>query len=206
MDNTEGSQVISQVYSARKNLKLCLTRRQLFILLGSIIGDSYIYPLGKVCFDHSARQKDYLVWKHTELKSIAYPKISCVKRFDKRTKKQTISWRFFLKQYFRPLRQLFYINGKKVIPKDLKGWLSPLLLAVWYMDDGHLDRGKYPLFATEGFSETDVKYLSEILYTEHGLKSIVTSKKRLRIISQSKQRFFQLIEPFIHPNLKYKLP
>jgi hypothetical protein len=206
MVNTEGSRVISQVYSARKNLKLCLSSRQLSILLGSILGDAYVYPLGKVCFEHSSHQKDYLIWKYDELKSLTYPKVACVKRFDKRTGKQTVSWRFFLKQYFRPLRKLFYIDGKKVVPKDLKRWLSPLLLAVWYMDDGHLDRGKYPLFSTESFSKADVKFLSDILKTNFGLISKVTSKRRLRILSQSKDRFFQLIEPYIHNNLKYKLP
>jgi hypothetical protein len=31
---------------------------------------------------------------------------------------------------------------------ELKPWFSPLLLAVWYMDDGHLDRNTYPLLMT----------------------------------------------------------
>lgn len=140
MDNTEGSRVITRVFRARKNLELRLSNRQTSIILGSIIGDAYIYPAGKICFEQSQSQKDYLMWKYRELQNLAYKKVSKVVRTDPRNHKTNISWRFFLRQFFKPLRQTFYQNGQKIIPPDIINWLDSLFLATWYMDDGHLDQ------------------------------------------------------------------
>lgn len=207
MDNTEGSRAITSVFRARKNLQLKVSHRQMSILLGSILGDAYVYPQGKICIEHAQSQEQYLRWKYAELESIAYPKVARVARIDKRTSTQTISWRFFLRQFFRPLRTAFYTpNGTKTVPPELRFWITPLLLAVWYMDDGHLDRKKYPEIMTESFSQSGVLLLIRMLQHQFGLKSAVTSKNRLRILSNSKMKFFSLIEPHIHEDLEYKLP
>lgn len=204
--NTEGSRVLTRVFTARKNLTLKLTTRQLSIVLGSVLGDAYIHRRGKICFEHGAFQKDYLFWKYHELKSAAYPKVSKVVRHDRRLDTPTISWRFYLRQYFRPLRRAFYPDDKKVVPLQLQQWFSPLLIAVWYMDDGYLENNAYPFLMTEGFATNDIQRLVFLLHTMQQIESDITSKKRIRISQGSRQRFFQLIEPHIHENLRYKLP
>jgi hypothetical protein len=206
MDNTEGSRAISQIFSVRKNLRLHATDHQMAVILGSILGDAYVYPQGKICFEQADFQKEYLFWKYAQLDNLAYPKVSQVIRTDKRTDTQTISWRFFLRQYFRPLRNAFYHESTKKIPSDLQNWMTSELLAVWYMDDGHLDRGKYPELMTESFSQKDVQLLAKMLKNAFDLDCLVTSKRRIRIPSNHSRRFFFLIEPWIHPNLRYKLP
>lgn len=205
MGNTEGSRAISQVYRARKNLILRLSKRQMAVLLGSILGDSYIYPQGKICLEHAQTQKNYLLWKYAQLKSLAYPKVSQVVRTDRRSSRKTISWRFFLKQFFRPLRNSFYVGNRKVVPESLSNWLSPLLLAVWYMDDGYLERGN-PLLMTENFELSDVQRLVAMISEKFKLNCLITSKRRIRIRHSSSKDFFQIIEPFIHKDLRYKLP
>jgi hypothetical protein len=204
--NTVGSRAIKLQYSARKHLVLQLSQRQMSIVLGSILGDAYIYPQGKICLEHSVTQKDYLLWKYTELKSIAYPKVSKVIRRDKRTDTTTVSQRFFLRQYFKPLRKTFYNGNQKVISSEIRNWFTPLLLAVWYMDDGYLDRGKYPQLMTESFVVKDLVFLQQLLEENYNLQTKVTAKKRIVILGQSSENFFQLIRPYIHPSLKYKLP
>lgn len=204
MDNTEGSRVISRVYKARKNMCIELTELQLSVVLGSIIGDAYIHPLGKICFEHGSGQMAYLQWKYSQLSTIAYPKIAQVTRYDKRNQKHTISYRFFLRQYFRPLRELFYKETIKVIPNDIVRYFNPVTIAVWYMDDGYLDKGT-PLFMTDSYSQTDIRTLQEG-FMSLGLKCSYASKNRLRISQYSKYQFFQMVEPWIHPSLRYKLP
>lgn len=205
MDNTEGSRVITQIYRVRKNLQLCVSDRQIAILLGSILGDSYIYPQGKICFEHSEKQKSYLLWKYEELKTLAYPKVAQVIRLDKRHSTSTVSWRFFLRQYFRPLRTAFYANYWKVVPKDLNRWMTPLLLAVWYMDDGYLAKGN-PLLMTNCFSFEDSQYLASLLQEKLNIKCFVNNQKQIRIQHGSSLKFFELINPFIQKDLRYKLP
>lgn len=206
MDNTEGSRVISQIFRVRKNLELRLSEEQMSILIGSILGDAYIYPQGKVCLEQAQSHKEYLFWKYSNLRSAAYPKVAKVIRNDKRTKTQTISWRFFLRQYFRPLRNTFYRDNKKVIPRSITPWLSPLLLAVWYMDDGYLDKKTYPIFMSECFSKKDNNFLVKSLKEKFHINSFINNRNRIRLRKRSAERFFKLIEPFIHETMRYKLP
>ncbi len=206
MDNTEGSQAIKQTYRVRKNSVLHLSKQQIEIVLGCILGDAYIYPQGKICIEHGIKQQEYLLWKYQQLESLAYPKISQVVRWDKRINKNTISKRFFLRQYFRPLRKIFYLNRKKVIPSQLVNWISPLLLAIWYMDDGHLDKNKYPSLMTECYTKNDNLKLKNWLYQKFNIDTIINKKNRILIKSNSTDKFFQLIKPFIHKSLLYKLP
>lgn len=207
MDNTEGSRVITKTFRARKNLELRLTNRQMSIILGSILGDAYIHKLGKICFEQSLKQKDYLLWKYTELQNLAYPKVAQVERLDKRTNTNTFSCRFYLRQYFKKLREIFYNkNNKKIIPSDLKNWMNPLVLATWYMDDGHLDKNKYPYFMTESFSKYDIEKLIYQLKNLFSLDCKITSKNRILVRNSSSKHFFKLIEPYIHEIFKYKLP
>lgn len=205
MDNSEGSRVITSTFRARKNLTLHVTDQQMSIILGSILGDAYVHPQGKICFEQAEKRKDYLYWKFAQLRNLAYPKVALVTRKDKRTNQQTRSYRFFLRQYFRPLREIFYQHRQKVVPHSLQEWMTPLLLAVWYMDDGYLDR-KYPQLMTECFTKSDISLLRSFLKKKFGLETIMTSKKRIQIKSEHANKFFQLVEPYIHETLRYKLP
>jgi len=90
------------IFTARKNCKLFVTDRQYEILIGSILGDAYISPLGKIQFEQSLSQIDYLKWKFKELSEISYQNISYAERI--KNNKKTYSCRFWTKQYFRPLR------------------------------------------------------------------------------------------------------
>ena len=206
MGNSEGSLVIPQIYKARRNLILKTNVEQLSVILGSVLGDAYIYPQGKICFEQSAGQKKYLLWKYNILKDLSYPKVARVIRFDKRYSKKNTSYRFFLRQYFRPLRHIFYVDGQKIVPDCLLEKLNSLVLAVWYMDDGHLEHGKYPLFACESFSDNDIKSLASMVFHNFGIETKVDIKRRIRISGSSKNKFFKLVEPWVYPNLRYKLP
>jgi hypothetical protein len=206
MENTEGSRAITQIFRARTHLQLRVSDRQMAIIIGSILGDAYIYPKGKICFEQAVSQRSYLLWKYAELKNLAYPRVSTVKRIDKRSENQTISIRFFLRQYFRSLREIFYLDGKKRIPPEIQEWFTPLAIVVWYMDDGYLDKGKYPLFMTENFSQEDTHFLSHLLEQTFHLKCFVTSKNRIRIRNVSAREFYSLIEPSINKDMRYKLP
>ncbi len=203
-DNTEGSWAIIQTFRVRKNLRLCLSKKQMSIILGSVLGDAYIYPKGKICFEHGEKQRNYLLWKFSQLKSAACPKVSQVKRWDNRINKHTISYRFFLRQYFRTLRKIFYPNKKKIIPKQIKAWLSPLLLAVWYMDDGYLERKKYPLLMTESFNSDNLSLLKRILFSKLNIDTKINNRNRIRI--KSRNKFFSLINSHMHESMNYKLP
>lgn len=204
MANTEGSQNLPQELSIRKNIKHVVSGRQMEILVGSLLGDGYIHPKGKICFEQADNQYDYLLWKYEEFKNFAYPKIAQVTRFDKRSGKHTKSFRFFLKQYFLSWRHAWYSKGTKRIPTNFEKWFTPLSLAVWYMDDGHFDKKQAPLFASENFCYSDLLKIQNIL-SNWNIKSHIRINNRLRVLQSSTPNFVRLIEPYIIKSMRYKI-
>jgi len=150
------------------------------------------------------KQYNYLSWKKQILNNLTYPKLSRVRRFDSRIGKTTVSYRFFLKQYFRPLRRLFYPQGHKIIPNNIHSEIEPLALAIWYMDDGYLER-KYPIFMTESYSREDCNYLREMLLDRFDLVTSLDKKRRIRVRSDSVITFVNLIKKYIHESMNYKI-
>ena len=82
------------------------------IIIGSLFGDAYIHPYGKIQFEHSKQAEAYLEWKFNEMEGIRYPRISYVQR--QKNGKTYYSCRFWTKQFFRPLREEIYQGGKKL--------------------------------------------------------------------------------------------
>jgi len=197
------------VLTARKNLKLYVSDRQIEILVGCLLGDAYLTKLGKIQIEQSKKQEEYIKWKHQELSSISYSGLKEVVRFDKKDNRTTKSLRFWTRQYFKVWRDVFYREGLKVFPADLAKWITPLSIAVWFMDDGSYDKKSNCIFSTESFNEESRVELVGIL-KDFGIE--VSSNKngisgtRLRVRSKSLYRFFELIRPFMHQSMMYKLP
>lgn len=182
---------------------------QLQIVLGTVLGDGYLYRNGRLQVEHSEKDIGYLLWKYKKLGSLTsgIPK-RCL-RYDKRTKKTYISWRFYTKPTFESLRELFYPKGKKVIPQDGKQFkLSPLALAVWYMDDG--GRGartpKGMIISVRGYGEDDRKFLRRYLEQRFNIKVNLHKNGQLYFPIKTVERFCRLIQPYVVPSMKYKLP
>lgn len=72
---------------------------------------------------------------------------------------------------FYPYKQKWYVSGKKIVPRDIS--LTPLVLAIWFCDDGYLslkkDRSGNPTsalrlkLATHGFTKSDAEFLASTL-------------------------------------------
>lgn len=209
MINTVGSQeVIPTILRARKNLMLVPSRREFDILVGSIIGDGYITKKGKVQIEHSEHQRDYVQWKYRNLTTVVGANsILCTQRENKRYPgRKTVSYRFWTRQYFRAWRNIFYPYGKKIIPKNIKDLFSPLVVAVLYMDDGTLRKGKGLSIATDSFSKNDVQIIQQALFDRYNIKANIVSRNRLNIGVKDSKCFFQIIHPFIIHSMQYKLP
>ena len=124
------------IFTARKNLKLEVSDKQMQILVGCLLGDAYITKSGKIQIEQCDKQKEHVVWKHQELASISYSGLKEVVRYD------------------------------KIFPKDLNNWITPLAIAVWYMDDGCYQKFDCTL-STESFdSETKEKLIKQLKVLE----------------------------------------
>lgn len=128
--------------SRKKIVKLNIEQKS--IIIGTILGDAYLQKTGeknsRLRFEHSYKQKDYIVWKISKLPKLFQGKPKYLER------KNPISGKTY--RYLRhqsnsipelgKLQKLFYPKGKKQIPDNLDNLLkNSLSLAVWYMDDGY---------------------------------------------------------------------
>lgn len=204
MGNIVGSLEIPKILRARRNLFLEMTDRQREILIGCMLGDAYIHPLGKIRIEQSIKQRDYVQWKYQELKSLAYPSLPRgVIHRNLKANREYQSLFFSTRQYFRPWRVVFYQKGKKIFPNDLL--LTPLSLAVWYMDDGCWT-GKKCVISTESFNEGDSNNIQNTLLNQLGIESVVGKNGKLTVRKKSHDKFYSLVSPYIISSMKYKIP
>ena len=202
MGNPVGSLEVPILLRARKRVFLSVSPRQRDILIGSVLGDAYIAPRGKIRIEHSVKQREYVYWKHAELKSLCYAGVPREITHRYRGKSyQAIFLQF--RQFFRPWRAIFYEGRQKIFPKNLS--LSPLSLAVWYMDDGCWT-GKKIVISTESFKGESIKTLQDTLLHQFNLDTIVGKNGKLVIRKKSHLTFCRLISQYILPSMRYKLP
>lgn len=195
--------------------KLKLNAKQKELIIGKLLGDGHLETQNKgqtyrFKIEHSINQKDYVDWLFEEFKdwTMTLPKIKICESQGKTYQKywfNTISH-----SSFRFYAQQFYRDGKKVIPKLIHRWLTPLSLAVWFMDDGSL-KSKFHrvrIINTQGFSKKDVLKLIKILELKFGLKSKLRKQAegfQIMILAESADKFIQLIRSFILPSMLYKI-
>jgi hypothetical protein len=106
------------------------------------------------------------------------------------------------------MREAFYAAGAKRAPLDLMEQLTGFGLAVWFMDDGAIDR-KQLRINTQCFSEEENRMLIGFLQAKFGITARLNKDKnryRLRICEASVARFKVLVGPHVIPSMLYKLP
>lgn len=107
------------------------------------------------------------------------------------------------------IHKLFYKNGKKIVPLDLKNLITPLSLAVWISDDGGWTNGGVRI-ATNDFTLNEVTYLADILKSKFKLdvtiqKISIQNKFSIYIKKNSLFKLKEIIFPYLDSSMYYKL-
>ena len=104
-----------------------------------------------------------------------------------------------------PYYRLFYGTGRKEVPElDL----SALSLAVWFMDDGCKSRNAVYL-NTQQFDSSSQQRLLAMLADQWGIAATLNKDKsyrRVRVSVAGTVRLAKIVEPYMLPELRYKLP
>ena len=191
-----------------------LSKRQTAIIVGSLLGDGCLEKRERgvrLRLDHGSRQKAYLFWKHKELQNIS-GKVLKVNYYHKVHNKSYENYRFstFSNELLNIYWHTFYANGKKIVPPDINMLLNdPLALAIWFMDDGYKRNDCNALrLNTDSFSFDENVLLQEALKTNFGIETAIHKKGRywnLYIPERYAKAFVDLVQPFIHKTLDYKI-
>lgn len=178
----------------------------LSLIAGCLLGDGSISKDGRFSCAHSLAQKEYCIWKINMLKKQFNVSEYETSQFDKRTKKTYYSYRFYVcqaNQTFRTWRENTYVPHKEITPFILK-YYNNLSLAVHYMDDGYKTDCSYQI-ATNSFSKDSLELFIKHCKDSFGIEFKIASENKIYLPKKYKDRFENIIKPFIHSTLMYKL-
>jgi recombination protein RecA len=196
-----------------------LSPQQWQVVLGSVMGDGNLSPTRnsvgtRFRLGHGPKQVSYLDWKASLFANIG----------QSRSQRADGSVHLDLTPLpeLSELRELVYVAGKKHLSEDYLKALTPLALAIWYMDDGSFAvRSKGLQARTEGGSgrieicvdamtEGTRMRLVDYLRDTHGLDvKLVTRGKReqqvIQFATAASAQFQEIVAPYVHPSMAYKL-
>jgi recombination protein RecA len=198
-----------------------LSHGQWQVVLGGLMGDGHLAPNPRgragVRFriGHGVRQMEYADWKASLLGNI--PQTRSVRATG------AVHIDLMPLPELGELREVVYWgDGKKHLTWDYLKALTPLALAIWYMDDGSFalrskglqDRtrngsGRAEI-CVEAFSQGSRERLLEHLRDHFGLEAKVAPRGKrgkavLTFTADSTYRLHELIAEHVHPSMEYKL-
>lgn len=191
-----------------------LTPEQHQLLIGSLLGDGHMAATSATSArfneSHCADQEEYLLWKSSVL-GVYVSSITATRKANK-TSGGTYHGKAFTTHsctQLRPYYDLFYPapDRKRVFPWNLPKEMTPLVLAVWYMDDGGLANRYHPRIAF-GLSDLSLDRAMRAL-RKLGLKATLTgdtSQDMMIGFPGQSDKFFDLIRPHVPPCMARKLP
>jgi uracil-DNA glycosylase family 4 len=177
------------------------------VACGTLLGDGSISAKSAMLtMAHSERQAPYALFKAkllAELK-VRFHEVEVAAVAGGDRVYNAVHVRTLAHRALGTLRADFY-KPKKVVPAWIADELNPRMLAIWFMDDGHMNlRGRPKAeIATVCFSDDDLQVLL------HGLRRLgliaKASRRRLYFDAPGSRRLSELIAPYVPESMRYKL-
>lgn len=199
--------------------KLKLSDYQKEVLIGLLLGDGHLETQNRgrtyrLKIEHTYWQKEYTDWLYQVFKDWVFT--------SPQEKEQLVNGILYKKYWFSTLShgafrfyaQQFYANKHKILPKLIHKWLSPIAMAIWFMDDGSLksNRHRALIFNTQSFSKPEVLRLSKIMENKFGISAVLRKQSRkieelyqLVTVKDGAEKLAEIIKPYVLPSMRYKL-
>ena len=194
-----------------------LSNFQWEVVLGGLMGDGALSPTrsghgARFRWEHGAKQEAYSDWKASLFENVGVSRSTNAKGavfHDLRPLPELAE-----------LRQAVYIDGKKVLSEEYLKQLTPLSLAIWYMDDGGFTIRSKGLQARtaggSGRSEICVEAMEAgsrqrlVSYLEDtwGIAGRLVERGGNAIVqfpTAETAKLHALLAPFVHPSMEHKL-
>ncbi|MBB5324272.1 hypothetical protein HNQ34_001365 [Anoxybacillus tepidamans] len=193
--------------------------KALSIISGKLLGDANIsieknrHP--RFRFVHSVNDQAWCFYCYEQLnKYLPLSKPKYRKVLDNRVKKG------FTEQYYTQsfkskvvdqLKSLWYPNSRKTIPFEFLTYsFTPICLAWWYQDDGHLkienDQVKKVILSTDGFTKAENEALIQLMRQRYDLNFSLDKQNRLILYDKPQIFYFiRLVKPYVHESMKRKI-
>lgn len=205
-----------------RKIKKKLSKEQKSLLIGLLIGDGTISSNYVFKLSHSIEQREYLEWKVSLLNKLGI-KNNGIKEYISscgyNTGKGVLYSQMSVIPTIKALRRTVYIP-KKTFTRRLLNWLTPLGIAIWYMDDGHINVNtskqrssiqhtiKIATCVDENTIEMIIQYFQEVWNVK--FRKFSEGKETFSIASSSEddcKKFIDIVKPYIEqvPSMLYKI-
>jgi recombination protein RecA len=198
-DNAEGSSRSVELSSAQRA-----------VLVGTLLGDGCLAKHGRhhrLHIKHKLAHRSLVEFKYRMFRDFISMRLHV---FDQRlgsARHRCVQFATRTNPVFTKWHGYFYDDGRKTVPHDIARHLSPLALAVWFMDDGAADYAGVTL-QTHGFREAEVELLSGVLGRKFTLTANLRRNKGnwlIYIRSSSVAHMRDVVRPYLLPEFEYKL-
>ncbi|MBI3615218.1 MAG: recombinase RecA [Candidatus Omnitrophica bacterium] len=186
------------------------------IIMGSVLGDGHLarnpqQPQSqgvRFRMGHGPKQETYAGWKASLFENIPTTLY--------RNSKGGLGIDLTPLPELLPLQREIYRGSQKHLPGRFLKQLTPLALSIWYMDDGNLAiRNKAgtagrSTICVEAIEPESRQRLAARLREGWGVdvKLVLQGKRRKAVLVFPKhgtEQFHQLVAPYVHPSMEYKL-
>jgi len=177
------------------------------IILGSLLGDGSLkihkpYRNARFSFRHSVNQKEYFFWKVKQLKEISSQNCFWEQKKDGWSSEKKLRYQSLARDSLTKLYHLTHSKGNLYIQQKWLNILTPLSLAVWWLDDGSLvANSRKGVFCSEGFGYQDLLVISRYLRNTLRIRTQIGRRGeyyQLRIYSTEElKKFLRLIFPYL---------
>ena len=190
------------------------------ILLAVSLGDGCIGPKNSLYIEHSINQLEFIKWKKELLEKILNRKINLRirERFDTRTNKTYKSAMIMAgNKYFKIIKRWLY-KPEKTYSRFVLNRLTPLGIAIWYMDDGgckfriskktnKVSSIQLSLYAYCSYNEAVL--IQEYFQEVHNIFFQIYERKDKKCVlcanTANGNKFIELVRPYMIPSMMYKI-
>jgi hypothetical protein len=192
------------------------------MIIGSLLSNSQLdrraNGIGtRVIFEQSNNNVEYLMWFHNYLSIRGYCNNTKPKLNIKIKQKGKVYYQYRINSYtfsnLNWIHEMFYklIDNKyiKIVPLNIAEYLTPLALAIWFLNDG-ISFNKGAKITSNYFTFEEVNFLCTVLQNKYNIIATPNKcgKNRSNIIFihiNSIKLFSYIIKPYLLPSLYYKL-
>ena len=194
---------------------LTMSERQRQILIGTLLGDAHLERqrgslVARLKIEHSLSQSTYVYWKFSEWRGwVRTPPKVRSKRNRLGSESENIGFSTLGHPELEKYRMWIYRDRRKTVPADLR--LSPLTVAVWFMDDGSRKSSQCRglVLNTQSYASEEVNLLRALLRRDVGIETSARKQSdglQIYVPSTSVGTFVGFIDRHILPCMRYKLP
>lgn len=180
------------------------------------LGDGYIAPSGYIKVRHCLAQEDYARWKRDLIRK--HVRVTECYPVDNNGY-GAWEWRTRTCRFLKLYHRVLYPQGiKNKANRKILDKLTPLGLAIWYMDDGGLSQKKAPsgivkandLMLNTHLTQADNQIIIDYFVETWGIQFTQVKNRgwyRLRCGTAEARKFISIVRPYVEqvPSMAHKL-